>query len=517
MKKSALLSLSCSCSVALLLVAGCGTGGTTNPNDAGTGTDLSVPATTNDMTAPPAQDLTAAPAGDMSQPNRGTKLASGAVQVSGITDDDRVVFVDPRNGAEAVPIAGGSAPDVIDGTSDTVAIVHKVVFSWSNTDMVTSLGDLLVYSGAAGVKKLGGASVSGLVASDPGGAWILYTLGGSMDGSNADLTVAKSDGTGVKTVYKQAQTDASCTPLMEWANGKFVIDYCAGAVGDGGVSPALLALLDPATGTATPIAGAYSNNVLSVDKMGKYAVVTTDKDDLVAVPLAGGSNIALDTSVAIAAISDDATLVVYRTKGGALKKVAIPGAGQAAAPVVLVASNANVLQGVSKDFKWALYSSAVDAMTGLGDLFLASVATPGMPVTLTATMTSASGGPYGDSFSADGTRVYYFTDVSATDFVGTLKTRPVAGGNETVLGTTVWKSLATKGTNLVYNDNFKMVPNQNGRGDIQVVNSASGALMPKLITPAADVDIVLSAAKDKVAFSVSAPVTAQGLYALPVP
>jgi hypothetical protein len=302
-----------------------------------------------------------------------------------------------------------------------------------------------------------------------------------------------------------------CTPGLGFAGGKFIVTYCPPVLVDGGVSTSNVATVDPVMGTTMDIKVGGASNVFSTDKAGTKILIVGDAGDLIVMPLAGGTATTIDTNVAYGFITDDGMSAIYRTNPGAVKTSPVVNP----TPVTLVATGAQALLAASKDFKWIVYATTNGTVGGTSDLFMIGTG-GGTPVDLTGGKTD--GAIYGDPFTADNSRVVYYTGVNS-DQVGTLNTKPVSGGTGSALGTNVWSSLSPSLAKVVFSANYVPDPAmmKNGRGDLQVVDSASATATPTEIAAQADVDYFLSHARDRIVYTTEAWAGQEGLYVVPVP
>src|SRR5262249_33193053 len=141
--------------------------------------------------------------------------------------------------------------------------------------------------------------------------------------------------------------------------------------------------------------------------------------DVATLPLTGGMPTPLANGADGFALPPDYSAVLLRS-GGAVRRVRFDGGPGGE----LSADGGRAIRGLSPARAWLIYTSESGPGRGRGDLFVASAVEASSPSTLTKAL---DGALFGSSFTADSSRVLYFT--GATDLgVGTLQSEPVEGG-----------------------------------------------------------------------------------------
>ena len=452
----------------------------------------------------------------------GTRLQMGTWLLEGMTTDDFIVADDiVKKNISAVSIAGG-APKVIDAAAQSLAMHGNAVFTWDTVDKTSGAGVGNIWTSANGAKQLASASLAGEAKINAEGTYIFYTDGTASDGSTTDLYVAKVDGSGAHKITTGTDVTNACSPKGAFiAGNKLVLSHCeSGNTPDGGVTGARLTVYDAATGMGTDLDSGLAN-WLDISKAGDKVFTADSGNGGLVYAIAGGKPTKIDSDVKDGFLLPDGSAVVYRTGAGALKRSAV----SSPSPTALVMTGVNFLQryqigqevypAISSDGKYIIYSTNIDNMTGLSDLFLASTATAGMPVTLNP---DQKGALFGDAFTTDGSRAIFYTmcvNVQAVGgLIGKVNTVATSGGAPVQNGKNVWVSYAGKGSTLVYDDNFKSAK-YHGRGDLFSVDSAKMGAMSTTYAPQAEADFYLTTDKSKVAFAVNG-VAAAGLYVAPI-
>lgn len=509
--------------------AGCGNDGNTNVDGGGNnpGVDLTMTAQP-DMATPKPDMAVPPPAADA------TKIATGTHFLYGITPDNNVIAVslNQNNALVAIPVAGGQA-QTISPSGWTMMLHNSSVFDWEAVDQDTHVGQANLWRKATGTKPLanGDNAVSGIGDFSPDSNYVAYSGGAAVDGTATDLYVAKADTTGaVKfasggTVDTAGDTTVCSTHVDFDAQNHLIALVCGqGDLVNGAKGNALLSV-DPATGKATTLYGRAGIWYVT-DPAGKYVAANDDAGKLWLFPVGGGNPIAVDSDVSDRELAflPDGSAMVYITTGGALKRATV---GAMPAPVTLIQNNVtrirrfninrDFIPAVSPDGKWVVISNEYDDSTGIGDIFMASTSTPGMPTTL---VPDATGEIFGDAFTMDSQFVLYYTMTAqlGSGLVGTFNAKPVAGGNSVQFGTKVWVSYDGAGTISGFNDNYKAgKPNtfgDYGTADFKIVDVANPAKV-KTVAVKGDAEFWPTPDRKTFVFSVRASAASAGVYSIP--
>ncbi len=438
-------------------------------------------------------------------PPPGTKLGAGDYSVIGVTDDDYAVALDNSSGAlVAIALAGG-APATIDAASDASFVIGKVVFSWSGVDATSGVGKLTVWTHDGGAKSPSTASIAYVGGASPDGAYIMYTSAAT-SAPKADVVFSTLDGATKKTIAN-ADASGSCGVGITYKGSRFVTSYCTDATGS-----ATVASIDNTGAATTLLAGALFIGVEgAVDSAGTKVFVISSGNAASVVPIAGGAATAIDTGVAYGAMASDGSRVVYRTTTEGMKSSPLAGVS----PIVLVTTGAKIFGGVSPDGKYALYSNASDATSGLTDLFMvATTAAAATPVTLNS-KTDTDLADFATAWTADSSHVLFSTAVDGSTLTGQMNAQAVTGTTATSLGKDVWQIFQLTGAKIIINDGFTD-DGSTKRADIRVGDTAT-ATAPALLVGQAGVAMMLNKAKTKVVYDFNIAASTAGLYVLALP
>jgi hypothetical protein len=472
--------------------------GTVQP-ETGVG-DSGTPET--ESSAPEAGPL---PTGTQLVPSKGA-----TVVLEGVTSDDYAAYVDTAsNTLYAVAVSGGSPITIATvDPSVLVAVQGQTVLYWANVNAL-GIGVLSVWTKAGGVHALGTKSFTGAgsyaVSSD--NAHVLY-----FDGTNgalgfANISVgATAGGAPVMLVPAVDLFNQTCSPNIAYAGAYALAAYClpAGSAGDAGVGGFVVSYTGPSW-TATTYSTTATATQLASDPKGTEILVQ-DATGLSVYPLAGGPAKLIDASGAAGLFTSDGMNVVYTTGAGALKRspVATP------APITLVASGLANLSALSPDNGWVIGTNTTSATSSNTDLFLASASTAGKTTALAMTPT---GSLPPRPFTADSSQAIYYTayDLNA----GTLNAAPTKGGTPATLGSGVFLTYPTKGTKVVFGQNWTA---NMSTGTVDILGVDTAAASPAVLVSQADGYFYLSADSTKVVYSWSVtPGSSAGVWVLPAP
>ena len=483
----------------LPLLAGCGQPSPAKDMRAG---DMSMPPGNVDMAIGSEPDLA-------TLPPAGTRIVDTKLLVQAVTEDDHAVLADSEGAVVSViPLKGGPLVN-LSNDATRVAVRGKLVFVFSAYDDPSRSADLAVWSAAKGLKDLGSgaflqAGQSGSfyrVAATADSQYIFYTLG-TTDADKTDLWIAKADGTAAKKVFSQVRVDEMCAPRLFAAGNKFFVAPCPSG-GDGGAVVRSGYAIDPATGMVTTLKS--PGDVISADKNGAKAVILNEAKDAFVIPSTGGVATPLDSKVEFGYLLPDGTAALIRGTDSTLRR-AVP--GQKA--TVLVDKEVGQLREPSPSYKHLLYAKKFNSNNFWSDLYLVPTDKASPPQALSAT---DDGAIFGDAFTADSSRVLYFTKCTM-EGIGIFNTKAVGGGAVAEHGKKVWLTWATKGSTVLYNDNYVAQARRFQRADILLLDVAKQD-PPRLLVKGADVDFYLNTAKDKMVYTWGVDPSKQGLYVAP--
>jgi hypothetical protein len=499
-----------------LAFAGCGS------SDAGPaphGADASADASGD---AAAALDATGASDGsglpDGIAPPQGTHLlaTTGAFKVNGVTVDGFVIYTDVVAGTvNALPVGGGSPVTIspVDD-ADTVFVDGGVVFVMPTVDQATQTGPLTVWTSASGASPIATKTFAfdGAIRVSPTGTHVVFLDGLDANGDVGDVYLVGVDGS-KKTKLVPGVGIAACFPRVGFAGAYAVVQFCAapptldGGAGDdggsdasdadasadgGGVSSATAAHLQSyltTTGTRVLDTDVLADDGFDLSTNDATMRVLAHTTDGLTVFGADGTFAAtlLDADGVAGVFTADGASVVYVTATNALKRTTVT----TPSPITLQASAAALL-GLSPDESSVLTFRAQDPTTGNFDLYVSSSSASAAATTLTA---STEANLFGDAFTADSSRVLYYTSIDPDTMAGTLDVSAVTGGAPTAIGTSVWIDTALTGTKVVFDDNDA----DQVTGDLEIVDVATGA-KPTLLVSQVDQDFYVTAAKDKIVY-----------------
>jgi len=447
----------------------------------------------------------------------GTKVVTGAAQPVGLTTDNYIVYFPGGAGVSAVKLDGTDGSVKIAAANQTL-ISGKVVFGWANgTD---TIGELWAWKlGATAAVKLSDASLRGDSSTTPrtldgavastDGTRVLYSSGATA--TTTDVYVADFAGTNAVKVLTAIPTTGDCELSAQFAGGKFIVGYCtSNAAADGGIAASKIVAIDAANPATVTDLFTNVRNFASVDTAGTKVAAVDINQQLKWVGIAGGTPVTVATGVVsglLAVVNPAGTNLVWLNNSDNLMRLDISSAAQA--PVQLQTGIKRILR-ISPDGAVAFLSKVADEtdpMFPKYDVYLASLTTASAATSLVATPT---GNIFGSAFSLDNSKAYYYSDCAAGS--GTLHSRPVAGGADTVIAPNVWNEYAGPGNTLVYADNYRAATSY---VDLKTVANTGGTAttIATNIRDDAQYRHIISKDGTKLIYSYTGkPTTAQGLY-----
>jgi hypothetical protein len=490
--------------LACLLVLGCGgsrpLGSDAGVPDLGGGVDAAV---------------------DLSPPTvTGTRLKPGGTQLVGLTTDGQIVLLDDTDAVSAVPLAGGAAQIVspAPATNNQAAeTLGRLVVVFPSADFTTGRSGLAIWTPASGLKTI---STSSMLFNSPSassdGAWLLYFDNVTSDGGTGDLTVAKADGTMKRVLAAAVSTSAAgtlCSAQLAWAGTLAVYATCPAGPADGGTVPVTIGTFDPATNATQTLTA--NGSFFQVSPNGKNVLVSDFNNNLSVVTPPSATLVPVDTNAGQAFFAPDGSLIY---SGSSLMHATL-------APLVKVAlqsppggNPAFAAGNVSPDSKWFGLSTMFDPNGNGSDYWLGST-NPALPPTSVQPQTTvAFGGNLGagDSFTRDSKQALFLDAFDGTNFVGTLKSIPTAGGVAITWGTppTSWVA-AAPGGKIVFNDHWIKSSNA-AQADLRVGDTANAGAAPTLLAERADPTFLITPDGQSVLYTTHAA-GAEGLWIAPLP
>ena len=468
-----------------------------------------------DMAMPDMPDLATGGSPDLAPASlRGALVAGGSYLLGGVTSDDQVVAEDINAGNTLVafPASGGGNQQQIAVSAPAYAVRGGSVFVWDGVDMNTHVGGLLLWSSMRPMQqRIASDSMVNFADASDDGLYIWYSS--AADGGNSDLYLARWDGTSARRVISSAETSGSCTFHWQYAAAQLFVHYCpTGTLTYDAVR------IDPGTGQVTTLRSGLAPKPFSVNRDGTRVLVADANSTAFVIQIGGGNTVQIDTNVADGHVLPDGNAVVLRSKAGELKRAPI----QASPPLsFLVPNGCNVLQtyfdgqrvrpAISPDGKWILYSSSVDAKTGLGDLAISS--TVGIDNTILSMPKTAA--IHGDAFTADSLRTLSHRGVTpaGSGYIGQFTVQSSTGANAVMLGANSWAAWSGSASRVAFNSNWK-AGKYAGRADIYTVNTAGGGATAAAVQ--AEADFLIDAARSHVLYSITQG-EMPGVYSATIP
>jgi hypothetical protein len=382
------------------------------------------------------------------------------IVLEGLTGDGNYVLYADTNEQlyYAAPIAGGP-PVVLGKTEDTLITPKKKGALLSPYGGVT--GALSAWTEAGGVHPIATDAYSFDAEMSDDGSLVAYFTRAADAGT---LTVSSTDGTKRKILVS-----SPCGGWMEFAQSNLVAEYCIRS--DGEFSESAFATFTGPTFTPTVIPAAspllgQSTLFHSIDPAGQY-VVGRSPAALSLYPIVGGPPIEVDTEgmLSEARFLESGDLL-YTTTNGDMVRYALATRTKTSLSSGSGGQGFDILAGNSPDGKWILASMNTNQVTGIGQLYLASLAGPAP-----ATSLQANVAPFG--FTTDSLFALFLTiETPQAPSPYILHAAPVSGGTPVRVESTAGSTLLLAGSKIVTNTNLEHYDFKTaiGRADIEVIN-----------------------------------------------
>ena len=456
-------------------------------------------ANSDDMATPDlaGADLAATP--DMAIPAvlNGTKVVTGTAQTIGVNDDGYIIYFPGGKGISGVKLDGTDNTVKI-ANANSVSVSGKVVFGWISPSNDLGFGELWAWKSGVTAVKVADASLhgdftktprtlSGAIASKDGSRILIST---NATETTTDLVVANFDGTNPTTVLTGIDISGACELRTGFVTGKFIVGYCtANAAPDGGIASSSVIAVDMTSGSKTTLFTGV-RNFFTVDSAGSKVAAVDVNQQLKWVNINGTGLVTVSpnglVSKELVAMNAAGTNLVWISSTDQLVRLDVSTAAQT--PVVLQ-TGVKLLLRISPDDSHAFIAKTVDdttdPMNPSNDIYLVSLTAATTATTLVSTPTGAI---FGDAWSLDSSRAFYYTAV--TGGVGTLHAQTVTGGTDVVLGTNVWNEYAAVGDKVLFTDNYrsnntfvdaKLIPGAGGTASVVATNvrdDANGNIRP---------------------------------------
>jgi hypothetical protein len=430
----------------------------------------------------------------------GAALRSGDLDIAGLTTDDVAAVLDQQQGALAIDVATGDALTV-DAAADLLSVDGPAIIAFHNDDLVTGIGDMVVWTRASGAVAMA-HDATPLHVMSPALGRMLVTEASSSDGTTTRLVVKSLDGSSTLPVATISRVGA-CAARVGATPAAFVVSYCPP-----GSDTVALAAVDAMTGAMTSLSAEPVAVFRVIPGGGELVAVISTAGHGTLTTTAGGVVRDYGGNVAALAPAADGSAVFVRAQG-ALVRAPIDGA----ASTTLVTSGVASIRAVSASGAALLFNGALATRNGYGSLLLTSGETVGGVTTLVAT---TDGTTFGSAFTADESRALYISG-AGDELVGTLRSQSVAGGPSTVHGERVWTVNAYAHSRVVFSADYAAVPKRPGHVTLAAADTSSGAAPTVIATDAGAYGFV-TAARDRVVFSFhGAAGDGPGLYVASLP
>jgi hypothetical protein len=387
-------------------------------------------------------------------------VKTGAVLLGVTTGANPHIVSRTATTLEAVPVSGGTAVTLSAAlTADDFAAVNGGVVAWfPGTNAATGIAPAaLIWTAANGVKTITSPTRGLLFAGSNDGSRVSMDINAaSTNLSTGQVAITSTAApsavpvlTDLNAVNLQAsfatpagETEPPCAPAMQFAGTTFVGAYCAGTDGFAQIARIVTFAVGDVAANVRATEAANLIPFAAADDTGtKIAVAGVVGTVLEARILSGATSTVVESGISgTLNMARDGSVVFYGTTIGGLKRATV-----AAAPVITtIAANATKYISLSEDGKkFAFATQENGALTDVKTVDPTAAA----PVVATIVTGATSFAP---RFTGDGSRIVYVDNVSTTTGLGTLKSKPFAGGTEVVLAASAFNSApAQTGTSIL--------------------------------------------------------------------
>jgi hypothetical protein len=435
----------------VLLVSGCSSPPLSGGHDAAT-VDLAV------------VDLGIAPPADLSSAPTAKRLIPGDYKLECVTGDGHVLVKDGVGLVSAIDLNGGAPVNIATDTGAFTFCTQLVAFVWHNGDGFGN-GPLTLWSAATGVVQLSTTSAFDILATaaSSDGRYVAYTDHISADTTAADLVLDKADHSAPRVLESQMAI-SQCVPQVGFVGGRLIAEHCPT-----NSSSASISSYDQVTGAAVTLL-ASAASFWTRDSAGKNVLASDGNHQAFFIPIAGGAPTLVASNYVDGFLTHDDSALLYVSTTQQL--VLAPLGGQ---PVILQASGARHIDGLSQDDRWVMYSLNRDANLFDWDAYLASAKSPGAS-TMLWPATTVDG--YAGAFTDDSATVVLKTDTDANTFVGNLRAAPVTGGALQMVASAAYLWQGIGGSKILIGDH---VDSTAGTLDIEIVDFSTGVAPTPLV------------------------------------
>jgi hypothetical protein len=366
-----------------------------------------------------------------------TELLPGSAAIVGVTGDQRVVFrLDEK--LQAIQLKTGAKAETILEGSSSLLIRGDAVFTWSEVDWTTSLGELSIWTPAGGSHHVGSSLYAeAMIAATSDGQNVVYVQ--NVTPTTVDIVIASADFVKPQVLLQAVGrgSETTCGPSFGFSNNRLFLGWCtvgnrAGKIEryeevNGHWAPITLA-----TGTL-PNWSASSSGSRVFYQSSEYQGFYSEQ----------GENHAVDTGIGGGVMLPDGSAVLY-TVGDQLRRSSLPDVN----PIPIVTKNYAQRVEFTPDFGLVLYSTQVTYDSGTRrDLLLAS--TEGFDPTPKMIVDEPVASMARSVFTQDGKYLFYFTNVTPTG--AKLTVRSIDGDTTHTLPGVV-DVVAASGSRIVFSD-----------------------------------------------------------------
>jgi len=366
------------------------------------------------------------------------QIATGQATLVGTTQDGWAVFRN-ADSLSAASIGEQSEVQQITEKPGSVLIRGNVVFNWADVNWELGVGDLSIWTAAAGSQSIGLTPYSEAhVAASEDGSTIVYTT--PVEGETTKLMIAPSDLSSPEVLIEAMGigSEATCGAKIGFVGQRLFVGWC-----ELGSRAATIQRFER-------VGAAWEPSVIAEDALPSWSAdsagerVFYQSSGYNGFVSDSGSPLSIDAGVGQGVMLPDGSAVFY-TVGDQLRRATLPSVN----PTPIVTTGYKQPIGFSPSYDLALYSTTVTYEQGTQrDLFL--VNTDKFNDTPIALVTTPVATLARSSMTQDGQFIFYMTDMTETG--GSLHVIS-RDGTELVVLPNVAEAAAGKGSTIVFADN----------------------------------------------------------------
>lgn len=366
-----------------------------------------------------------------------TELLSGSATLLGVTGDNRTVFrLD--DSLQVVELKKDAKPETILAGSSNVIIEHQAVFTWTDVDWTTNLGQLAIWTPSGGSHPVGTSLYAeAMIAASPDGQSVLYVQ--NVTPTTVDLVVAPADFASPQVLVTSVGrgSETTCAPSFGFSGEWLFVGWCTLGSRAGKIE------------RYAKTSGTWAPTTVASDALPNWSTdanaerVFYQSSEYQGFYNENGQSYLVDTGIGEGLMLPDGSAVLYNV-GDQLRKSTLPDVN----PFPIVTKNYAQRVEFTPSFDRVLYSTEVNYDNGTRrDLLITS--TEGFNPTPTVLVDEPVASIARSAFTKDGKYLFYLTNVTPA---GTKLTIRSVEGEVTRTLPDVVDVAAAYGSTIVFSD-----------------------------------------------------------------